>query len=47
MQETQETRVWSLAQGDSLEEKIATHSSIFDGEIPRTDKIIYFKETIL
>ena len=29
MQETQETRVWSLGQEDPLEEEMATHSSIF------------------
>ena len=28
MQETQETRVLSLGQGDPLEEEMATHSSI-------------------
>ena len=28
MQETQETQVWSLSPEDSLEEEMATHSSI-------------------
>ena len=34
MQEMQETWVQSLCQEDSLEEEIATHSSVFAGEIP-------------
>ena len=37
MQETQETRVQSQGQEDSLEEGMATHSSIFTGEIPWTE----------
>ena len=32
-QETEETRVWSLAREDSLEEEMATHSSILAWEI--------------
>ena len=34
MQETQETRVRSLGREDSLEESMATHSSILAGENP-------------
>ena len=34
MQETQETRVWSLGQEDTLEEDMATHSSILAWEMP-------------
>ena len=37
MQETQETRVQSQGQEDSLEEVMATQSSIFTGEIPWTE----------
>ena len=37
MQETQETRIQSQGQEDSLEEGMATHSSIFTGEIPWTE----------
>ena len=32
IQELQETRVWSLAQEDPLEEGMATHSSILPGK---------------
>ena len=35
MQETQEMQVWSLGQEDSLEEEMATHSSIFAWKIHR------------
>ena len=34
MQETQETRVWSLGQEDPLEKEMATHSSILAWKIP-------------
>ena len=34
MQENQETLVWSLGQEDSLEEEVATHSSILAWRIP-------------
>ena len=34
MQETLETRVWSLGQEDPLEEEMATHSSILAWKIP-------------
>ena len=34
MQETQETQVQSLGMEDSLEEKVATHSSILAWKIP-------------
>ena len=37
MQEMQETQVWALGQEDSLEEEIATHSSILAWIIPRTE----------
>ena len=37
MQETQETRVRSLSQEDSLEEELATHSSILAKKIPWTE----------
>ena len=36
MQETQETRVQSLGQEDTLEKEMATHSSIFSSIIPWT-----------
>ena len=32
MQETQETRVWSLGQEDPVEKEMASHSSIFAGK---------------
>ena len=38
MQETQETRVWSLGQEDPLEEEMATHSSIVALEAPWTEE---------
>ena len=38
MQELQETWVWSLDQGDSLQEATATHSSILAWRIPRTEE---------
>ena len=38
MQETQETRVQSLGWEDSLEEGMATHSSILAWEIPWTEE---------
>ena len=38
MQETQETWVSSLGQEDSLEEGMATHSSILPGKIPWTEE---------
>ena len=38
MQETQEIQVQSLGQEDSLEKKMATHSSILAWEIPWTEK---------
>ena len=38
MQETQETQVWSLNQEDSLEEAMATHSSILAWRIPWTEE---------
>ena len=31
-------RVWSLGQEDPLEKEMATHSSIFAWEIPRTEE---------
>ena len=34
MQDTQETRVWSLAGKDSPEEEMATHSSVLTWEVP-------------
>ena len=34
MQETQKTQVWSLGQEDSLEEGMATHSSILAWRTP-------------
>ena len=37
MQETQEMQVQSLGQEDSLEEGMATYSSIFAWEIPWTE----------
>ena len=36
--ETQETWVTSLGQGDPLEERMATHSSILARRIPRTEE---------
>ena len=38
MQETQEMRVWSLGQEDSLEEEVATCSSIVASKIPQTEE---------
>ena len=38
MQETQETRVWSLDWGDPLEKEMANHSSILAGKIPWTEE---------
>ena len=38
MQEMQEMQVWSLGQEDPLEKEMATHSSIFVWEIPRTEE---------
>ena len=37
MQEKQEMQVWSLSQEDTLEKKIATHSSILAWKIPWTE----------
>ena len=37
-QEMQEIRVQSLGGGDSLEEGIATHSSLLAGKIPWTEE---------
>ena len=34
----QETWVWSMSQEDSLENEMATHSSILGWEIPWTEK---------
>ena len=38
MQETQETRIWSLGQEDPLEEEMATQSNILDWKIPKTEE---------
>ena len=38
IQETQETKIWSVGQEDSLEEEMATHSSILAWKIPWTDE---------
>jgi len=38
MQETQETRVWSLGQEDTLEESMANHCSILAWRIPWTEE---------
>ena len=38
MQETREIQVRSLGQEDSLEEKMATHSSILAWRIPSTEE---------
>ena len=38
MQEMQGTNVWSLGEKDSLEEEMATHSSILGQKIPWTEK---------
>ena len=35
----QETKVWSLAREDPLEEEMATHSSILAWEIPWTEEL--------
>ena len=40
MQEMQETWVRSLGQEDSLEEKMATHSSILAWRIPRIENLM-------
>ena len=38
MHDTKESWVGSLGQGDSLENEMATHSSILASEIPQTEK---------
>ena len=38
VQESQETQVWSLGQEDSLQEDMATHSSIRAKKIPWTEE---------
>ena len=38
MQETQETRIWSLGQEDPQEKEMATHSSILVREVPWTEE---------
>ena len=38
MQKIQETWVWSMGQEDSLEEGVATHSSILAWRIPWTEE---------
>ena len=38
MQKIQETWVWSMGQEDSLEEGLATHSSILAWRIPWTEE---------
>ena len=38
-QELEETRVWSLGQEGSLEEEMATHSSILAEKIQRTEEL--------
>ena len=38
MQETQEMQVWFLGQEDSLEQEMATHSSILAWKIPWIDE---------
>ena len=42
MQETQETRVWSLSQEDPLEEEMETHSSILAWKIPWTKDLMVY-----
>ena len=37
-EDLQDIRVWSLGQEDSLEEEMATHSSILAWEIPWTEE---------
>ena len=41
LQEMQEQWVWSLGQEDSLEEKMATHSSILAWKIPWTEATVH------
>ena len=36
----QEAWIQSLGQKDTLEKKMTTHSSILDGEIPWTEKLV-------
>ena len=38
IQETQETRVWSLDQKDPLEEEMETHSTLLAWKIPWTEE---------
>ena len=38
MQETQETKIWSLGQADALEWEMATHSTILVWRIPWTEE---------
>ena len=41
MQETQEIQVWSLGGEDTLEEEMATHSSILASRIPWREKPVW------
>lgn len=43
MQETQETQVRFLGQEDTLEEKMAIHSRVYDWEIPWTEEPVDYK----
>ena len=47
MQETKETGVPSLGQEDSLEEEMATHSSILTWRIPWTEELGRLQATVL
>ena len=38
MQETQETRIWSLGRADPLQKETATHGSILAWKIPWTEE---------
>ena len=40
MQKTQEIRIWSLSQGDPLEEGKVTHSSLLARKIPWTEELV-------
>ena len=45
MKETQEKRVWSLGQENTLEKKMATHSSILAWRIPWTEELSGLQST--
>ena len=43
VQETQETWVWSLGREDTVEQEVATHSSVLAWKIPWTEDLVGYK----